>query len=94
MSLLVINIIILLFVGFINDSLNTYYIRLISERRSALATLVNFIHSMVGWAIWIWFMHQFQSAEAMTAFQMFIYSLGGAAGTYMGLRGSKPGSVP
>ncbi len=89
MSLLVINIIILSLVGFVNDSLNTYYIRLVAEGRTKLATLINFVHSMVGWTIWIWFLHQFQTAEALTAFQMFIYSLGGAAGTYISLQGSK-----
>lgn len=89
MSLLVINLIAMFIIGFIQDVLGAYYLRLVTEQRLLLATFVSFMHSIIGWAIFVWFMALFQNSEAMTGIQAFIYSIGSALGTWMGLR--KPG---
>ena len=89
MNLLVINLLALFVIGFLQDILGAYYLRLVTEQRLITATLISFVHSMIGWMIWIWFMYQFQNSETLTGFQALIYSIGGALGTFMGLR--KPG---
>jgi hypothetical protein len=93
MSLLVLlNIIALFVIGFLQDILGAYYLRLVNEQRYIFATFISFIHSLVGWGVWVWFMYQFQNSETMTGMQAVIYSVGGAFGTFLGLR--KPGSHP
>lgn len=89
--LLVFNLLALFTIGFVQDVLGAYYLRLVTEQRYIFATMISFIHSLVGWGIWIWFIYQFQNAEAMSGFQAVIYSAGGAIGTYLGLK--KPGST-
>lgn len=88
--LLLLNVLALFVIGFLQDVLGAYYLRLVTEQRLFTATFISFLHSIVGWAIWIWFMYQFQNSETMTGFQAVIYSFGGAIGTFMGLR--KPGA--
>jgi hypothetical protein len=76
-------------IGFIQDILGAYYLRLVNEQRLFFATFISFVHSIIGWLIFVWFMALFQNSEAMTGVQAFIYSVGSALGTYLGLR--KPG---
>lgn len=89
MSLLLLNLLALFVISFLQDILSAYYLRLVNEQRLVLATVISFIHSMIGWAIWLWFMYQFKNPETLSGLQAFAASLGGAAGTFMGLR--KPG---
>jgi len=93
--LLVINIAVLFIIGFLQDILGAYYLRLVTEQRYVFATFIRFIHSIVAWGIWVFFMYQFQNSETMTGIQAVIYSVGGALGTFLGLRkpGSKPGKL-
>lgn len=87
MSLLVVNLIALFVIGFLQDVLGTYYLRLVNEHRFALATVISFVHNIVGWAIWFWFLYQFQNPNyVMSGLDATIWSLGGAAGTYIALR--------
>lgn len=88
--LLVMNVIALFIIGFLQDILGAYYLRLVTEQRLVVATLISFIHSILAWAVWIWFMYQFQNSETLTGFQAVVYSVGGAIGTFLGLR--KPGT--
>lgn len=76
-------------IGFIQDVLGAYYLRLVTEQRLILATIISFLHSIIGWGIFVWFMALFQNSEAMTGIQALVYSVGASVGTYMGLR--KPG---
>lgn len=89
MILLVVNLIALFIVGFLQDVLGAYYLRLVNEQRIILATFISFVHSVLGWAIWVYFMYLFQNSETMTGLQAVIHSIGGAFGTFLGLR--KPG---
>lgn len=89
LSLLVANLLALFVISFIQDILGAYYLRLVNEQRLVLATIISFIHSMLAWAIWLWFMYQFQNPENLSGLQAFIASLGSAIGTFYGLR--KPG---
>ena len=93
--LLFLNIIALFVIGFLQDILGAYYLRLVTEQRYVAATFISFLHSIVAWGIWVWFMVQFQNSGTMTGVQAVIYSVGGAAGTFLGLRkpGSKPGKL-
>lgn len=90
--LLILNILALFGIGFLQDILGAYYLRLVNEQRYIFATFISFVHSMVAWATWLWFMYQFQNSEAMTGVQAVIYSIGGALGTFLGLR--RPGKHP
>jgi len=85
-SSLIFNLLILFLVGFLQDLLSAYYLRLVQDQRLLLATFISFIHSLVGWAIWIWFMYQFQNPETMGGLQAVAISAGGSLGTYFGLR--------
>lgn len=89
--LLVFNIVALFVIGFLQDILGAYYLRLVNENRIIFATFISFIHSILAWGVWVWFMYLFQNSEAMTGFQAVVYSIGGAIGTFLGLR--KPGQV-
>ena len=86
---LLVNFILLFLIGFVQDLLSAYYLRLVTEHRYLLATFISFVHSIIAWMIMIWCIHLLQSKEAMSAFQMIIYSAGAAAGTFLALR--KPG---
>jgi len=91
-SLLILNAFILFLIGFIQDVLGAYYLRLVTEQRLFLATGISFVHSILGWAIWFWFMYQFQNPQyVMSGADAVILSVGGAVGTFMGLR--RPGHV-
>lgn len=70
--------------------LGAYYLRLVNEQRIILATIISFVHSIIAWGIWLFFMYQFQNAESMTGVQAVIHSVGSAFGTFLGLR--KPGA--
>lgn len=87
--LLIINLILLFLIGFVQDLLSAYYLRLVTEQRLLMATFISFVHSIIAWLILIWCMYLLQNKEAMTAFQMVIYSAGAAFGTFLGLR--RPG---
>lgn len=89
--LLVLNVIALFVIGFLQDILGAYYLRLVTENRIIFATVISFVHSLVGWVTWLWFMYLFQNSEAMTGFQAFVYSVGSAFGTFLGLR--RPGKT-
>jgi hypothetical protein len=66
MSLLLINLIVMFVIGFIQDILGAYYLRLVTEQRLLWATFIGFVHSIIGWVIFVWFMSLFKSSEAMT----------------------------
>lgn len=89
--LLVVNLLLLFVIGFVQDILGAFYLRLVTEQKLILATSISFLHSLVGWLIWGWFMYQLQNPEAMTGFQAVVYSLGGAIGTFLGLKKPKAG---
>ena len=87
--LLVANLLIMFIVGFIQDILGAYYLRLVTEQRIILATVISFVHNIIGWIIFVWFLALFQDSETMTGVQAIIYSVGSTFGTFLGLR--KPG---
>lgn len=89
MSLLVINLVALFLVSFFQDVLSAYYLRLVSEERIIAATFISFIHSLVGWGVWVWFVYQFQNPDTLSGLQAVSAAFGSAAGTFFGLR--KPG---
>lgn len=89
MSLLVLNLLALFLIGFLQDALSAYYLRLVQEERPGIATVISFVHSILGWGVWCWFMYQFQHPDALSGVQAVINSAGGAFGTYLGLR--RPG---
>jgi len=87
--LFVLSVVALFLANLVQELLSAYYLRCVNEERPTRATCVAFVHSLIGWALWFWFLHQFESKEAANGLQAFICSAGGAVGTYFGLR--KPG---
>lgn len=85
MSLLV-SLVALFFIGFVQDALSAYYLKLVQDKKLFFASFVSFLHSVVGWAVWGWFMFQFQNPDALSGVQAVINSIGGACGTYLGLK--------
>jgi len=86
MSLLVINLLTLFFVSFLQDILSAYYLRLVTEERIIFATFISFIHSLVSWGIWLWFVYQFQNPDSLSGLQAVFAAFGSAMGTFFGLR--------
>lgn len=86
MLTLLVNLLALFVIGFIQDLLGAYYLRLVNENRAKTAAFISFIHSMFGWLIWMWFMYQFQHSESMTGYQAVAHSIGGSLGVWLGIR--------
>ena len=82
----VISLFALFLTGFIQDALSGYYLRLVNEHRVKMAVFISFVHSMIAWAIWLYFMYQFQQQETMSGVQAVVHSFGGAMGTALALR--------
>lgn len=93
--ILLVSLLSLFLIGFVQDALNAYYLTLVQDQRVIFATIISFIHSILGWMIWAWFMYQFQHPDALSGVQAVVNSMGGAVGTFMGLRrpGQKKGST-
>lgn len=72
--------------NFIQELLSAYYLRCVTEEKYIKATVVSFVHSIIGWMMWFWFMHQFANKENLSGLDAFICSCGSAMGTYMGLK--------